>query len=177
MKELWKDKTFREKMLESHRTRVVKHGFAKKGEKSRFYKTYENMKARCNDKTRRNYKNYGGKGIIVEWKSFIEFKNDMYPSYLQHLKRHGIKQTSIDRIDNARNYSKENCRWATRKTQSKNQMHRNNYPPILERGICNHGHIIKTVDDLYICTINTGAIRKWCKQCSKSRYAHKVYPK
>jgi hypothetical protein len=44
----------------------------------------------------------------------------MYPSYLRHVKKHGVGDTTIDRRDNDGNYTKGNCRWATRARQSRN---------------------------------------------------------
>lgn len=64
------------------------------------------------------------------WKDFESFKNDMYESYLLHIKEHWIKNTSIDRIDNNWNYCKENCKWATRKEQSVNK--RNSHYAIID---------------------------------------------
>lgn len=45
----------------------------------------------------------------------------MYESYLEHVKKHGERNTTIDRIDSDGNYSKSNCRWATYKEQGRNQ--------------------------------------------------------
>jgi hypothetical protein len=73
------------------------------------------MKGRCSNKNLRSYQHYGGRGITVcdEWKeSFENFYADMG-------KRPSPKH-SIDRIDVDGNYCKENCRWASKQTQSRN---------------------------------------------------------
>jgi hypothetical protein len=92
-----------------------KHGF----KHTRFYRLWQTINTRCNNSNRKFYFKYGGSGIKSEWSnSFIKFKNDMYESYLEHVKKFGEKETSIDRIDNKKNYCKSNCRWATRKEQT-----------------------------------------------------------
>ena len=90
---------------------------------TRFYKIYHGIKARCENKNiGKSYKWYGGKGIKILWKTFEEFRDDMYPSYLEHIKKFGEKQTTIDRIDSSKNYYKKNCRWATYKEQAKEKI-------------------------------------------------------
>lgn len=79
---------------------------------------YRIVKDRCSNVLA---KNYGGRGIKCLWKSYAEFKNDMYDSYLKHLSIYGKLNTTIDRIDSNGHYCKENCRWATPKQQSLNK--------------------------------------------------------
>lgn len=96
------------------------HGMAR----TRFYNIFIGMKSRCNNKRDTMYKYYGSKNIKCKWENFEEFKKDMYLDYQKHCKEFGIKQTTIDRIDNEKGYLKENCRWATIKEQH-NNMKRN----------------------------------------------------
>ncbi len=96
--------------------------------KTRFYNIWRQMKSRCLSKCNDNYKDYGGRGITVcdRWLEFINFKEDMYESYLLHVKLYGEKDTSIDRENNNKGYSKDNCRWATCKVQANNKRDRIN---------------------------------------------------
>lgn len=84
------------------------------------YKRFLSIKRRCKDNYH-GFKYYGAKGIKCEWKSYQDFKDDMYDSFIKHINNFGYNQTSIDRIDSDGNYCKENCRWATWKEQIVNR--------------------------------------------------------
>ena len=101
-----------------YKIEFAKNSFTKHGEKyTRLYNIWCSMKQRCYDENCNNYTRYGGKGISVcdEW-------NNSYECFRDWSMRNGYKDNlSIDRVNNNGNYEPDNCRWATRKTQSNNK--------------------------------------------------------
>ena len=94
---------------------MYKHGQAMRNNQTILYKKWSGMKRRCLNKNEKAYPMYGGRGITIseEWMNYINFYNDMAPSFKKGL--------TIDRIDPKKGYSKENCRWLKPELQSRNR--------------------------------------------------------
>ena len=89
--------------------------------RSSLYSRWVMMKDRCYNPKNIGYKNYGGRGITVcdRWKvSFENFKKDMgnIPT----------EQHSLDRKDNSKGYTPENCKWSDKVEQTQNRRVRKN---------------------------------------------------
>jgi hypothetical protein len=82
---------------------------------TRLYEIWSGIKKRCLNPKNRNFRLYGGRGIIVcdEWKTFEGFREwAMVNGYADDL--------SIERINNDGNYEPGNCTWATPIEQGRN---------------------------------------------------------
>lgn len=104
----------RERTVESH----WKHGATsdKASKEMRgMYHVWSKMRDRCKATRAKQFKSYGSKGILVcpQWNDFQAFVRDM-----------GMRPSSrhqLDRIENSKGYSPDNCRWVLPKEQQRNR--------------------------------------------------------
>lgn len=103
------------------------------------YHRWADMLRRCYDSSCSRYVDYGGRGIEVcsRWHSFYNYLEDI-------VTLDGYEdpdRCTMDRVDNSQGYFPENCRWASVKTQNRNQRRRKDqrtflaYPPGAEKPI------------------------------------------
>jgi len=86
------------------------------------YNSWASMVQRCCNPAEAAYDRYGGRGITVcdRWRHG-EDGLTAYECFLSDMGRRPSAKHSLDRKENSRGYSKDNCRWATRKEQSRNR--------------------------------------------------------
>lgn len=77
------------------------------------YHSWNGMIQRCTNRKHRSYPQYGKLGVKVDprWRLYSNFLSDMgeRPAGM-----------TLDRIDPTGNYTKANCRWATKELQNQN---------------------------------------------------------
>ncbi len=142
-------------------TNGFKHGFYYHP----LYSVWAGMRARCLNINRKDYKNYGGRGVKIckRWDAFALFVKDM-----------GERPDgyTLERIDNDKGYFSGNCKWASRKEQNNNQRRKR------QRMVwCINGLIFRTSTEAAIL-LNVGhaTIVDWCKRKNKPDcYAEKLY--
>lgn len=96
-----------------YESKNITHGMSK----TRIYHEWLSMRRRCYGASKKDFKDYQGKGITVcdEWKNdFLAFRDWSYENgYSDDL--------TIDRIDNGKGYAPDNCRWITIGEQQANK--------------------------------------------------------
>lgn len=89
----------------------ITHGL----KKHKGYMVHNDMMRRCYNERTSGYQNYGGRGITVceEWLNVVGFIPWFDSNY--------IEGVTLDRIDNDKGYSPENCRFVDKTTQAINR--------------------------------------------------------
>lgn len=117
------------KHKESTYEQVFNHYLAYKNKRKikykKLYEKWRSMIDRCYNPKNVRYYRYGGRGIKVcdRWlESYFNFEDDLYKSFLEHVEKYGIKDTTLDRWPNQNgNYELLNVRWATKEEQANNK--------------------------------------------------------
>jgi len=100
--------------IENRYTINLRHGHTRGYQQTPEYYSWLAMFTRCTNPNRREWQNYGGRGIKVcqRWMDFENFLADMGPRPV------GL---SLERMNNDGNYEPGNCKWATAKEQANNR--------------------------------------------------------
>ena len=131
---------------------------------TKLYLTYYNMIHRCYDPNNSEYKYYGSRGIGMcdEWRGEHGFQSFMKWSF-----ENGYKPNcglSIDRINNDKGYSPENCRWVDNYVQQNNK--RNN------RFICVNGEVDTVANHARKHNIDYWNLMHYSKGGANYKYPH-----
>lgn len=93
--------------------------------KSKIYVVYKDMVQRCTNKNEPAYKDYGARGITVckDWMPrLVDGRNVGYFNFKDWALANGyVEGLSLDREDNSKGYSPDNCRFVTMKVQNNNR--------------------------------------------------------
>lgn len=96
--------------------RALTEGVKERRQSCGTYKIWLHLKDRCHNPNCRAYSDYGGRGISVcdRWlESYENFAIDVGERPSPH--------HTLDRIDNSKGYSPDNCQWSTKKEQARNR--------------------------------------------------------
>ena len=120
------------------------------------YKSWQGLWQRCTNPKDIHWARYGGRGLAVDakWKQFPVFLADM-----------GVRppHCTLDRVDNDRGYSKDNCRWATASQQASNRSTSQRQSPALVDWLRRLKARGPSNQDLALVTgISRDTIRRWC---------------
>lgn len=99
--------------IETLTERSTRHGLSK----TRIYNVWCSMKDRCFNKKCKEYRAYGGRGIVI----CEEWLNDFMSFYAWAIESGYKDDLTIERIDVDGNYEPDNCTWTTIEKQAINK--------------------------------------------------------
>ena len=94
---------------ERRRNASIRHGFYN----HRLYRIWAGAKYRCTNPKSDSFKNYGARGIRM----CNEWSNDYVAFHTWAMENGYSSELTLDRIDNDKGYSPDNCKWSTPKEQ------------------------------------------------------------
>ena len=121
------------------------HGESDSAEAHIFY----GMKWRCYNPNTANFSDYGGRGITIcdRWLNDIE-------TFFADMGKRPSPDHSIDRIDNDKGYSAENCRWTTHAEQMRNRR-------MFKINTSGHTGVSQRRNGKWQVSITVNSVRKW----------------
>lgn len=111
---------------------------------------YYSIRQRCYNPNNEEYKHYGGRGIGLceEW---LKEPNTFYEWAISN----GFgKHLTLDRIDNNKGYSPENCRWVSQTVQNKNTSR-------IDRVTDDNGEYLTCADVARIIGVSRSTAARW----------------
>ena len=101
-------------MAEALRLSSVTHGARQGRQTTPTYTSWQSMWKRCTDPNHNSFYYYRDKQPPASWRSFEKFLEDMGER---------PNNKTLERLDNSKCYSAENCIWADSKVQGRNRSH------------------------------------------------------
>lgn len=122
------------------------------------YRAWVGMRQRCNNPNNPDAKYYEHVTVCPEWDDPVQFVRDMGPRPSPH--------HQIDREDNTRGYSKDNCRWVERTPQMRNTR--------ISKWWFVYGVRYESLTHAASCLgVSVSRVKAWCEGRSDGGY---VYP-
>jgi hypothetical protein len=114
---------------------------------------WKTMRQRCLNPKNFDYKYYGARGITIceRWDKFENFFEDM---------GHRPEGLSLDRIDNEKGYSKENCKWSNQVDQIANSRPKFKIRSETKCKACNNNFWITPSQTKTYCSIKCTGVGK-----------------
>jgi hypothetical protein len=136
-------------------------GFKHGGKYTPEYAVWVGLRMRCRSPQGHDAKYYQGIGYPESWDDFTVFLKDVC--------NRPTKDHQIDRIDNTKGYSADNCRWVLRETQMQNTR-------ISKRWIVDGVEYpsLRKAADFYGVTISR--IKAWCDGRNDGGYSYPPKP-